>query len=246
MKRVIIVGATSAIAVACARRWAAQGCEFFLVARSAEKLGQVANDLRTRGAGKITIHTMDATDLEAHPTMLKHCLDTMLRIDVVLVAYGTLPDQHTCERDVTTAMREFNNNGASVIALLGLLANWLEAQAHGVLAVISSVAGERGRPSNYLYGAAKAAISTFCEGLRGRLYRKGAHVVTIKPGFVDTPMTADLRLPRLLVATPDQVARRIVSGIERHVCTLYAPRYWALIMLLVRAIPQPIFRRLKL
>lgn len=246
MKRVLIVGATSAIAAACARRWAAQGCEFFLVARNAEKLERIANDLRARGAGRVTMHTMDATDLEAHPTMLKQCLDTMRRIDVALVAYGTLPDQRACECDVTTSIREFNNNGASVIALLTLLANRLEAQAHGVLAVICSVAGDRGRRSNYLYGAAKAAVSTFCEGLRGRLFRAGAHVITIKPGFVDTPMTAGLKLPGLLVATPDEVARRIVSGIERRVCTLYAPGYWALIMLIIKSIPQPIFRRLKL
>ncbi|AMN46940.1 short-chain dehydrogenase [Steroidobacter denitrificans] len=246
MKRVMIVGATSAIAAACARRWAAQGCEFFLVARNAEKLERIAHDLRVRGVGEVTLHTMDATDLKAHPTMLKRCIDTMQRIDVALVAYGTLPDQYACERDVSTAVQEFNNNGVSVIALLSLLANRFEAQAHGTLAVISSVAGDRGRPSNYLYGAAKAAVSAFCEGLRGRLFRVGAHVITIKPGFVDSPMTAGLKLPRLLVATPDQVARRIVSAIERRVCTQYTPGYWALIILIIKSIPQPIFKRLKL
>lgn len=246
MKRVLIIGATSAIAGACARLWAEQGSELFLVARNAEKLEQVAADLRIRGARAVATHCLEATDIAAHPAMLESCLAALQQIDIALIAHGTLPDQRACEREVGEALREFANNATSVIALLTLLANQFELQRCGSLAVISSVAGDRGRPSNYLYGTAKAAVSTFCEGLRARLFKVGVHVITIKPGFVDTPMTRGLPLPAALVAKPEQVAQRIVKGIERRVATLYTPGFWALIMLIIRTIPQPIFKRLNL
>lgn len=246
MKKILIIGATSAIAMACARLWAEQGYEFFLVARNSEKLEQTACDLRARGAKTVTVHLMDATDNTAHPAMLVSCLAALRQIDIALIAHGTLPNQPACEQDVTLAMKEFASNGTSVIALLTLLANQLEAQRCGSLAVISSVAGDRGRPTNYLYGTAKAAVTTFCEGLRARLFKVGVHVITIKPGFVDTPMTQGLRLPAALVATPERVAKQIVRGIDCKTAILYTPRFWALIMLIIRLIPQPVFKRLNL
>lgn len=246
MKKVLIIGAASAIATACARLWAEQGSEFFLVARNNEKLEQTAADLRARGAKAVTLHSMDATDLTAHPAMLDSCLNALQQIDIALIAHGTLPDQKACEQDVGVALQEFANNGTSVIALLTRLANQFETQRCGTLAVISSVAGDRGRPSNYLYGTAKAAVSTFCEGLRARLFKVGVHVIDIKPGFVDTPMTQGLPLPAALVAKPEQVAQRIVKGIERKVATLYAPGFWGVIMLIICSIPQPVFKRLNL
>lgn len=246
MKRVLIIGATSAIAMACARLWAEQGSEFFLVARNDEKLEQTAADLRARGAKAVTLHSMDAIDIAAHPAMLEHCMSALRQVDIALIAHGTLPDQKACEQDVGLALRELANNGTSVIALLTLLARHFEVQRCGTLAVISSVAGDRGRPSNYLYGTAKAAVSTFCDGLRARLFKVGVHVMTIKPGFVDTPMTRGLPLPPALVAKPEQVARSIVKGVERRAATLYTPGFWALIMLIIRCIPHPIFKRLSL
>ncbi|MEE4888361.1 SDR family oxidoreductase [Pseudomonas alliivorans] len=246
MKRILIIGATSAIAHACARLWAAQGCDFFLVARSADKLQITAADLEGRGARTVTLHEMDATHFAEHPRMLADCLKVLGQIDVVLIAHGTLPDQRACEQDVGLALQEFITNSASVIALLTLLARHFEVQRCGTLAVISSVAGERGRPSNYLYGSAKAAVSTFCDGLQARLFKVGVHVLTIKPGFVDTPMTRGLSLPAALLAQPEQVAERIVNGIARQATSLYAPGFWALIMLVIRSIPQPMFKRLNL
>lgn len=246
MKRILIIGATSAIATACARLWAAEGSDFFLVARHAGKLEITAADLKGRGAKTVVEHIMDATDVAAHPAMLEQCLKALGQIDVALIAHGTLPDQKACEREVNLALQEFANNATSVIALLTLLGNQFQTQRCGSLAVISSVAGERGRPSNYLYGAAKAAVSTFSEGLQARLFKVGVHVLTIKPGFVDTPMTQGLNLPAALVAQPAQVAERIVHGIAHKVPSLYAPGFWALIMLVIRAIPQPLFKRLNL
>ncbi|WP_095190483.1 SDR family oxidoreductase [Pseudomonas sp. Irchel 3E19] len=246
MKKILIVGATSAIASACARLWAAERSEFFLVARDGQKLQQTCTDLQARGASSVTPYVMDISDAAEHAVMLESCMAALQTVDICLIAYGSLPNQCECEQSVEVAVREFANNGSSVIALLTLLANRMAVQRHGTLAVISSVAGDRGRPSNYVYGAAKAAVSTFCEGLRARLYKSGVHVITIKPGFVDTPMTRGLALPALLVAQPDSVARQIVSGIERKVAVLYVPGFWAWIMWLIRAIPQPIFKRLNL
>lgn len=246
MKKILIIGATSAIATACARLWAEHGGEFFLVGRNVERLEQVAADLRARGAKSVHIHAMDATDLHAHQSMLDACVNALHQIDIALIAHGTLPDQQACERDAGTAMQAFADNGSSTMALLTLLANQFETQRCGTIAVISSVAADRGRPSNYVYGAAKAAVTAFCEGLRARLYKVGVHVMTIKPGFVDTPMTQGLALPRLLVAQPEKVAQRIVAGIERKTATLYVPGFWALIMWVIRNIPQPVFKRMKL
>jgi short-subunit dehydrogenase len=189
---------------------------------------------------------MDANDINAHPLMLSRCLTALGQIDIALIAHGTLPDQKACERDVHLALREFANNCTSVIALLTVLAVQFETQHCGSLAIISSVAADRGRPSNYLYGSAKAAVSTYCEGLQARLFKVGVHVTTIKPGFVDTPMTQGLSLPAALLAQPAQVAQRIVKGIANKVPTLYAPGFWGLIMLIIRSIPQPVFKRLNL
>lgn len=246
MKRVLIIGATSAIATACARRWATEGSEFFLVGRNLEKLQQTATDLEGRGAKSTTLHAMEATDTNAHVAMLESCVSAMRQVDIALIAHGTLPDQQQCEQDPTIALQEFSNNGTSVIALLTLLSNHFETQRCGTLAVISSVAGDRGRPSNYLYGAAKAAVSTFCEGLRARMFKVGVHVITIKPGFVDTPMTQGLKLPKALVAQPDQVAKRITDGIDRKKDVIYAPGFWSLIMLIIRSIPRSVFKRINL
>lgn len=246
MKNIVIIGATSAIASACAREWLDPPARFVLVARHAERLQQVADDLRARGAADVSCAALDIDRLDAHEAVVAQCVRTLGTLDIVLVAPGTLPDQQACEADAALAVREFTTNATSVIALLTRFANVLETQRGGTLAVISSVAGERGRPSNYLYGSAKAALTTFCEGLRVRLKRAGAQVVTIKPGFVATPMTAGLPLPGPLVATPDKVARDIARAVARGSDVLYTPWFWAPIMLIIRSIPKRIFNRLSL
>lgn len=242
---VLIVGATSAIAVACARLWSGEGRSFVLVGRDGGKLAATAADLSARGAGKVETYVLDVNDTSRHDEMLRHAVAALGRVDTVLVAHGTLPDQQACEADADIAAREFAINAASTIALLTRIANQLAGQSAGILGVISSVAGDRGRSSNYLYGAAKAAVSTFCDGLRGRLLRTGVHVLLIKPGFVATPMTAGLPLPGPLVATPERVAADIVRAYARRADTLYTPWFWRLIMLVIRHIPMAIFKRLK-
>lgn len=246
MNNILIVGATSAIATACARRWAGEKARLFLVGRDEDKLELIANDLRARGASEVQIQALDLNAFQDHGTMLDKAFATLSRIDVALIAHGTLPDQQVCQQDVGTALQEFSSNGLSVIALLTPLAARLEAQRHGSIAVISSVAGDRGRPSNYLYGSAKAAVTAFCEGLRARLFKVGVHVLTIKPGFVDTPMTRGLPLPAPLVATPEQVAEDIHKALLKRSNTLYTRWFWRWIMLVIRSIPESVFKRLSL
>jgi decaprenylphospho-beta-D-erythro-pentofuranosid-2-ulose 2-reductase len=244
MKNILIVGATSAIAHACAREWAQS--RFFLVARNGERLAQVAADLEARGAAHVARFELDIDDHAAHETMLERCAIELGAPDIVLIAPGTLPDQSACQQDASLAVREFMTNATSLIALLTRIANVLETQRHGSLAVITSVAGDRGRPSNYLYGSAKAALGVFCEGLNARLFKAGVHVLTIKPGFVDTPMTQGLPLPAPLVASADRVARDIVKAIAKRRDVCYAPGFWAAIMMVIRMMPRVVFKRLAL
>jgi short-subunit dehydrogenase len=163
----------------------------------------------------------------------------------VLIAHGTLGDQHACEASVPETIRELNTNAISVISLCTLLANRFAAAGRGTLAVIGSVAGDRGKQSNYVYGAAKATVDVFLQGLRNRLFKQGVSVVTIKPGFVDTPMTAAYK-KGLLFAQPGAVADGIVKAMDRGTPVVYLPAYWRLIMFVIRSIPERIFRKLSL
>jgi decaprenylphospho-beta-D-erythro-pentofuranosid-2-ulose 2-reductase len=242
---VLIIGATSAIAEATARRYAQRGAHVFLAARNERRLADIAADLRVRGAANVAIAPLDVNDYDAHAGMLDLAWQTMTRVDVVLIAHGTLPDQQACNATIQTALMEFSTNGSSTIALLTSVASRLETQGSGTIAVISSVAGDRGRQSNYLYGAAKAAVSTFASGLRQRLAKKGIAVITIKPGFVDTPMTQNFR-KGVLWAKPDAIARGIVHAVDHGANVVYLPWFWRPIMLIIRHIPEFIFKRLQL
>ena len=246
MKRILVIGASSAIASACARIWAGQGASLFLVARDEEKLRSLSADLAVRGAASVATFQMAAEDTLRHPDMLAQAVKALGQVDIALIAHGTLPDQHACEADAGLTLRELTTNATSVMALLTILANHFEAQKGGAIGVITSVAGDRGRPSNYVYGSAKAAVSAFCEGLRARLHKAGVSVTDIRPGFVATPMTQGLPLPGPLVAQPGAVARRIVAGLDRKADVLYVPAFWRLIMFAVRSIPGAVFKRMTL
>ncbi|MCW0378494.1 Decaprenylphosphoryl-2-keto-beta-D-erythro-pentose reductase [Xanthomonas sacchari] len=244
MQRVLIIGATSAIAEAVARRYAQRGAMLALVGRNVQRLEATSQDLRARGAPAVTVHILDVNRLEDHAT----CLDAASQaldgaIDVALIAHGTLPDQADCTASVEYALHEFSTNGTSAIALSIRLAQKLTSGS--TLAVISSVAGDRGRSSNYLYGSAKAAVTTFLSGLGQQLRSKGINVLTIKPGFVDTPMTAQFKKGALW-ATPDRVARGILRSIDRKRSVAYLPGFWRFIMAVITHIPETVFRRIKL
>ena len=245
-KNIIIVGATSGMAEAVARRYAAQACNFMLVARDQAKLDVLAADLVTRGAGTVHTHVWEARDMNGVPRMADLAWRKLGTVDVALIAHGTLPDQTRAESDLAYTIDQFRLNGESAIACMLSLATHFEAQGKGVLAVIGSVAGDRGRGSNYVYGAAKAAVDACASGLRARLFKKGVHMLTIKPGFVATAMTAGLNLPAKLTVSADHVAGDIVSAIEKKKDVLYTPWFWMFIMMIIRAIPTRIFKRLSL
>lgn len=245
MQRILIIGATSAIAEATARLWAARGNALFLVGRRADRLEVIAADLRVRGAAAVGSYVMDACDIAAHVAMLEAAEMAIGGVDIALIAHGSLPDQKACETSVDRTLREIEINGLSVIALATRLGEKFEAQGRGSLAVVSSVAGDRGRQSNYVYGAAKGMVSLFLQGLRNRLARNGVQVLTIKPGFVDTPMTAAFS-KGVLWAKPASIARGIVRAIDRKSDEVYLPGFWYLIMALIRHIPERVFKRLSL
>jgi decaprenylphospho-beta-D-erythro-pentofuranosid-2-ulose 2-reductase len=193
VKRVLIMGANSAIAEASARILAARGDALFLIARSEPRLQAMAEDLRVRGAAAVETLVMDARSIEQYSELVPQASARLQGLDGALIAHGTLSDQAAAQGSVQALQDEFIVNALSVMALCTHLANFFEKQGSGVIAVISSVAGDRGRQSNYVYGSAKAAVTAFASGLRQRLYQRGVRVVTVKPGFVSTPMTAAFR-----------------------------------------------------
>lgn len=238
---ILIFGATSAIAEAVAARYAVAGNRFFLIARNSEKLAALCE--RLSGAGAVETARADLARLEDHPGLIEAAFNWLQTVDLVLIAHGTLPDQARCEQDVEAALEALNVNGLSPISLLTELAPRMREQAHGTVAVITSVAGDRGRPSNYVYGTAKAMVSAFLQGLRGKLHGAGVHVIDIRPGLVDSPMTA--HLPKgPLFATPDRVTSGIVNAVARKRHTVYVPGWWRIIMAIVQWLPDSIFKRL--
>lgn len=243
--RVLALGATSAIAEATLRLLAERGASFFLVGRSAAKLAAVRDDLVTRGAQGAATCVMDLDNTDAHPAMLQQAIASLGGIDMALIAHGVLGDQAEAQRDFHAAHHVLHTNFVSAVSLVNGLANYFEAERQGVLAVISSVAGDRGRKSNYIYGASKAGLDTVLQGVRHRLHGIGVQVLTIKPGFVATPMTAHLA-PSPLFAAPAQVARDIISAIQRRKSVLYTPRFWAPVMFAVRSAPARLFHRTNL
>ena len=245
MRKTLIIGATSAIAEATARMLAERGDALYLVARNEPRLAAIAADLSVRGSPRVGCEVLDANDVAAHESMLARAESFLSGCDSVLIAHGTLSDQKACESSVELTLQELNTNALSVVALLTRIANRMAQRRAGTIAVISSVAGDRGRGSNYVYGSAKALVTAFLSGLRQRLGKCGVNVVTIKPGFVDTPMTAAFTKGALW-ARPERIAAGIVQAIDRNSSTVYLPGFWRPIMWVIRTIPERVFLRLSL
>ena len=248
MTRVIIFGATSAIAGATARIWAARGWSIYLVGRNAQKLQALEDDLRARASvdALVLSRVADLDLIDTHAALIEDAAIRLGGLDIALIAHGTLPDQTRCENDVGAMMAQMLTNGLSAMSLAGQLASRFEAQRQGCIAVITSVAGNRGRQSNYAYGAAKGMLIVFLEGLRNRMTPSAVGVVDIRPGFVDTPMTAAIPKSGPLWAGAERVAVDIVHGVDRHRGVIYTPWFWRYIMMIIRSIPDRIFNRLKL
>lgn len=241
---VLILGAGSDIARACALRFAQAGHPIRLAARGgAARLGADATDIALRTGVAVTCHDLDILDTDRHAAFLDDLPDLP---GVVVCAVGLMGDQAENQRDPDAAARVFRSNFEGPALLLGLIADRMEARGSGVIVGISSVAGERGRASNYIYGAAKAGFTAWLSGLRNRLSRSGVHVVTVLPGFVATAMTEGLDLPARLTAQPDDVADAIYRAVARRRNVIHVRPVWALIMAIIRALPEPVFKRTRL
>ena len=242
-KKILVLGATSGIAEATCRIWAAQGAQLFLVARNPEKLAAVAADLKTRGAAYVGTAVADLDDTDKHAELLSHAINSLTGMDIAYLAHGILGDQPRAEQDFEHAAQILHTNFVAPVSLLTWLANFCVQRHAGVLAVLSSVAGERGRKSNYLYGSSKAGLTAFLAGLRNRVDREGVTVLTIKPGPVNTAMTAHMNIRK---ADVNKVAATIVKAIDKRADNLYVPFRWQPIMFVVRNIPDRIFKKLNL
>ncbi len=247
-ENVVILGATSGIARALCLVMAERGCRLIVAGRNEEELDRIASDLRVRTGADAFVEKFDALDFDDHVPFLARCGERFGGvIDGVVLCYGYMTDQEKTEQDFEAARRTIDVNFTSAISILGAVANDMEARGAGYIAAIGSVAGDRGRQSNYTYGASKAGLSAFLGGLRNRLCKSGVHVLEVRPGFVDTPMTHGLLDPNSpLVASPERVATAIDAAIRAKRDVIYAPWFWRGIMKTIRSIPESVFKRLKL
>jgi short-subunit dehydrogenase len=246
MGTVMILGATSGIARAVAAAYAKRGKHLLLLGRDMAELAAIASDLSLRHGVTAVPHAFEALDFDSHPAVLDAAMavapDT---VEGAVVCFGYLGEQATGEAEWPEAKRILDTNFTAAVSVLNHLANRFEARKSGWLCALSSVAGDRGRGSNYLYGSAKAALTAYLSGLRARMFKVGVHVTTIKPGFVDTAMTRG-KPGMFLVAKPEDAAEGIVRAIARGRDSAYVPGFWALIMLIIRSVPEPVFKRTKL
>ncbi len=238
---IVIIGATSGIAQAAVRQWASEGNSLTLFGRNASELERIAADARVRGASGVYVHAGDITSI----SYIEIAVAQLEKIDQALVAHGSLTKSQRVETDARYFADEININLVSAAVWTQLIANAMAKRGGGSVAVISSVAGDRGRYANHAYGAAKAGLTAFCDGLRAQMLDRKVHVVTVKPGPIDTPMTAHVAKKGALSGTSEQCARDIIKGLDKRRDVVYSPWFWWGIMRIVRAIPERIAKRLK-
>jgi short-subunit dehydrogenase len=243
MKNVLILGATSDMAQAIARRFAAAGWGLTLAARNRELLEPVASDLRIRSEAEIHALEFDATDFSAHRQFYE---SLEAEPDVVISVFGYMGDQHQARLDLDEVRKTIDVNYTGAVSILNVVANDFEQRGQGAIVGISSVAGDRGRQSNYIYGSAKAGFTAYLSGLRNRMAKSGVHVMTVKPGFCRTKMTENLDLPAALTAEPEHVARAVFQGVQKKRNVVYTLWMWRWIMMVIRHIPEFIFKKLSL
>jgi short-subunit dehydrogenase len=244
-KRILILGATSGIAETTARMWAERGDSLYLVARDANKLAAVAADLRIRGAAYVDTAVANLDDTAHHPELLAGAINSLAGLDIAFLPLGFLGDQAEAEKSFPHTQQIIHTNYTAPASLLTWLANYCAQRHAGTLAVITSVAGERGRKSNYVYGSAKAGLTAFTDGLRNRIDREGVRVMTIKPGPVRTSMTEGIKGNEKF-ADPEAVAATLVKAIDRGDAIVYVPGVWRIIMAVIRHIPDRIFKKMNL
>lgn len=242
---VLILGATSRIAQRLAHVYAAEGQSVFVAARDGEEAARIAADVGIRHGVATASSAFDATDYAAHPPFVDTVEVALGPIDVAVVAFGDMGDQAHSQEDFAAARRVIETNFTGAASICEALALVMEARGRGAIVGIGSVAGDRGRQSNYIYGSAKGGFALYLQGLRNRLFKRGVQVLTVKPGFVDTRMTFGLATG-IPIADPDDVAQAIHAAQRAGADTLYYPRFWGGIMGVIKAIPERVFKRLSL
>lgn len=245
MKNLVIFGANSSIALEFAKLFASEKANFHLYARNLSKLEANKKELIARGAKSVQVAAFEATNIESHQQLIHQSFKDLGTVDIFFIAYGSLPNQKLCQEDSNISIHELNTNGVSVISILIFAANKMEVQGFGNITTITSVAGDRGRRSNYLYGSAKGMVSIFLQGLDHRFSNSDVHILDVKPGFVDTPMTSGL-IKGPLFSKPEKIAKIIKKRISKKSSFSYAPSYWYFVIKVIKLIPKFIFNRLKI
>ena len=246
MNNILVFGASSKLAEEAVKHIKGVNLNVMLAGPTESKINTVKAHLKTLNPEvNYQSYIIDALDYDKHQAMYDHTINEFGGLDTVIIAHGTLPDNEEIRKSQEKSIKEFNINCVSVISLCTIAANYFEKQKNGTIAVISSVAGERGRQSNYIYGSAKAGVSAYLQGLRNRMFEFGVSVVTIKPGMVRTPMTSNLP-DSPLFAKAEKVGKEIYDGIRKRKDVVYTPAYWKLLMTIIKLIPEGIFKKLKL
>ena len=241
MSYILIIGAKSDIAKEVARKYANNGYNLYLAARDAKSLEGLANDIKIRSNVDVKLKEFDITDFDSHEQFY-NSLDPK-PLGVIVVA-GYMVDQKTCENNWSKTLNTINVNFTGAVSILNIIANDMEQNKNGFIVGISSVAGDRGRKANYIYGSSKAAFSAYLSGLRNRLHESGVKVLTVKPGFVATKMTAGLDLPPKLTAQPEDAAKDIFLAQQKGKDILYTKSIWRYIMMIIKMIPEWKFKRM--
>lgn len=231
------------MAIAISEKFASKGFHVQLAARNVQRLEPLQSDLAIKYSSRVSIHEFDATNFDSHQGFFDSLSP---KPDVTVCVFGYLGENEKAVGDWTEASKIIHTNYTGAVSILNIVAAHYASTQEGVIAGIASVAGERGRQSNYLYGSAKAGFMAYLSGLRNRLYRKGVHVVTVQPGFVYTKMTENIALPKMLTAKPEEVADAVYHAIHKKNNVVYVKWFWRWIMMIIRNVPEPIFKRLKL
>ena len=243
MPTALILGATSDMAIAIAEKFAAERFNIQLAARNVSRLEPLQSDLAIKYGSRVSIHDFDALAFDTHQNFFD---ELEPKPDVAVCVFGILGENEKATADWTQASTIINTNYTGAVSILNVIARYYEQKGEGVIVGISSVAGLRGRQSNYLYGSAKAGFTAYLSGLRNKLYHKGVHVVTVQPGFVYTKMTEDLKLPKMLTAKPAEVADAVYSAVIKKKNVIYVKWFWKYIMLMIRNVPEFVFKKMKL
>ena len=244
MKSVLILGAKSGMAISTAKLYAKNGWDLILVGREVTKiLSLFKNELEKEFNCTVQLCDLDILDFQAHINFFRSLLQ---KPDGVICFIGLLGNQKKGEIDFHQTNKVIDSNFTGIVSMLNIFANYFEKKGEGFIACVSSVAGDRGRKSNYTYGSAKAGLTTYLSGLRNRLSSKNVHIMTVKPGYVETKMIKELNIPKFLTVTPNYVSKKIYKMQQRRIDIIYIPGFWSLIMILVKLIPERIFKKLNI